>query len=313
MGKIRIEVCLISARGLRRNSCFHSKLQWFAVGWIDPDSKYCTNIDSPTNANPVWQTKFSRTVDPCSGETEFQDLALHVEVYSIEPFFLRKSLLGSADVVLREFLDKYDSKSGVSNRTVEEIGSFQLRKKKSNKPVGFIDVSIRVSEEREEEEPGSSYTPHSDGGGGGINLDSGYGYLQAPTPHLHPNTSKLPENDHFPHHHRFAGANHSAATWPDHYPNRPPSPSPPPPPSDIGYTPTCFPMHSNYEPNSYVNMPSSVAPPRGRGTRPGFGMGIGAGALAAGSVIFGDDFMSGLDVPGRLDDARAAVSNYSPF
>ncbi|KAL6532983.1 hypothetical protein OROMI_027095 [Orobanche minor] len=311
MGKIRIEVCLISARGLRRNSCFHSKLKWFAVGWIDPESKYCTKIDSSANANPVWQTKFSRTVDPCCDETKLQDLALHVEVYSIEPFFLRKSLLGSADVVLREFLDKYDSKSGVSDRTVEEIGSFQLRKKKSNKPMGFMDISIRVSDEREEE-PGSSYIPHADGGGGGfiltdykdgINLDSGCGSLQTPTPHLHPNTSQLPESDHFPHHHPFAGASHSAATGPDHYPNRPPPPPPPPPPSNIGYTPTCFPMH----------MPSSVAPPGGRGTRPGFGMGIGAGALAAGAVIFGDDFMSGLDVPGRLDDARAAVSTYSPF
>jgi hypothetical protein len=32
----------------------------------------------------------------------------------------------------------------------EEVGSYQLRKKKSNKPSGFVDVSIRVSEDKEE-------------------------------------------------------------------------------------------------------------------------------------------------------------------
>lgn len=151
MGKIWVEVCLISARGLRRTSSLW-KLQWFAVGWIDPDNKYCTKIDSSGNANPVWKTKFSVAVDP--SESEFQQLALHVEVYSREPIFLRQSLLGSATIVLKEFLDKYDSKSDVS-KPVEEVGSFQLRKKNSNKPLGFVDVSIRISEEREE--PSSSY------------------------------------------------------------------------------------------------------------------------------------------------------------
>lgn len=38
-------------------------------------------------------------------------------------------------------------------------------------------------------------------------------------------------------------------------------------------------------------MPSSVAPV-GRGVGPAFGVGVGAGALAGGAVIFGDDFMS---------------------
>ncbi|GFP89393.1 bon1-associated protein 2 [Phtheirospermum japonicum] len=148
MGKIWVEVCLISARGLKRTSSF-LKLQWFAVGWIDPENKYCTKIDASGNANPVWKTKFSTIVDPSDDETKFRDLALHVEVYSREPIFLRQSLLGSATVVLKEFFDKYDAKSDVP-KPVEEVGSFQIRKRNSNKPLGFVDVSIRVSEEREE-------------------------------------------------------------------------------------------------------------------------------------------------------------------
>lgn len=151
MGKIWVEVCLISARGLRRTSSLW-KLQWFAVGWIDPENKYCTKIDASGNVNPVWKTNFSTAVDP--SESKFQDLALHVEVYSREPIFLRESLLGSATIVLKEFLDKYNSKSDVSE-PVEEVGSFQLRKKNSNKHLGFVDVSIRISEDREES--GSSY------------------------------------------------------------------------------------------------------------------------------------------------------------
>lgn len=67
-----------------------------------------------------------------------------MEVYSIDPVFLTEKLHGSATVVLREFLAKE-----VHNNS-EEVGSYQLRKKKSNKPSGFVDVSIRVSEDKEE-------------------------------------------------------------------------------------------------------------------------------------------------------------------
>ncbi|KAK6135590.1 hypothetical protein DH2020_030698 [Rehmannia glutinosa] len=317
MGKIWVEVCLISARGLRRTSSFW-KLQWFAVGWIDPENKYCTKIDASGNVNPVWKTKFSTVVDP--SESKFQELALHVEVYSREPIFLRQSLLGSATIVLKEFFDKFDSKSDVS-KPVEEVGSFQLRKRNSNKPLGFVDVSIRISEEREESS--SSYLGMSSlnlkyrklsyGGEGfnltdnkgGINLTSGYGSLQTPRPHLPLNSSQHPESSHLmpfppnypPHHHPVDGP----AGGPSHHPSRPPPP-PPPPPSNVGYTPNFFPTASNLMPSSYINMPSSVAPP-GRGGGPGFGMGVGAGALAAGAVIFGDDFMSGFNVPGAARDA----------
>ncbi|CAK9183376.1 unnamed protein product [Ilex paraguariensis] len=60
-------------------------------------------------------------------------------------------LQGTATVVMKEFLDKYMKNSEVSNsKPVEEVGSFQLRKRNSTKPQGFVDVSIRVSEERDE-------------------------------------------------------------------------------------------------------------------------------------------------------------------
>ncbi|KAL8050012.1 hypothetical protein ABFX02_06G055900 [Erythranthe guttata] len=271
MGKIRVEVCLISARGLRRTSCL-CKLQWFAVGWIGSENKYCTQIDASGSSNPVWKTKFSTAVEESSG-TGFQEQALNVEVYSREPVFLRESLLGSATIALKEFLDKYDV-----SKPVEEIGSFQLRKKNSNRPVGFIDVSIRVSEEKKEE-PSSSHLGGNEIEGfnstdfsGGINL--------------------LPR--------------------PRQLPPQPPPP-PPPPPSNVGYTPSFFPMTNNFASSSYLNMPSSVAaPPQHRGGA-GFGVGVGAGALAAGALIFGDDFMSGFDVSGATRDASATISTYPPF
>ncbi|KAL8539451.1 hypothetical protein ACS0TY_001167 [Phlomoides rotata] len=283
MGKVEVEVCLISGRGLRRRSPLW-KLQWFAVGWINPDNKYCTKIDATGNSNPVWRTKFSATFDDLS-ESKFQDLALHVEVYSREPFFLRESLLGSTTIVLKEFLDKFNSESDVP-KPVEEVGSFQLRKKNSNKPLGFVDVSIRVSQD-----PGSSSLGAGAGEGfnladnnGGINLSaSAYGSLQSFRHHLPQNPSQQPESSgvmpfqpNYSHHPHVGGANYPAAC----------PPPPPLPPSNVGYAPNFFPMTS-----SYINMPSSVAP-AGRGVGPAFGMGIGAGALAGGAVIFGDDFMS---------------------
>ncbi|KAG8368353.1 hypothetical protein BUALT_Bualt15G0036700 [Buddleja alternifolia] len=95
-----------------------------------------------------------------ASESNIQDLALHVEVYSREPIFLRQSLLGDATIVLKEFMDKYDDAKSEVSKPVEEVGSFQLRKRNSNKPQGFVDVSIRISEEREE--ASSSYLATKD-------------------------------------------------------------------------------------------------------------------------------------------------------
>lgn len=152
---------------------------------------------------------------------------------------------------------------------------------------------------------------------GGVNLASGYGSLQSSRPHLPLTTSQQPEISHlmpFPpnysHHPPIGGVNYPAASGPSYQPPRTPPPPPPPPPSNAGYIPNFFPMTS-----SYINMPSSVAPPGRRGGvgGPGFGMGVGAGALAAGAVIFGDDFMSGFDVPGASRDASVTISTYPPF
>lgn len=111
-----------------------------------------------------------------------------------------------------------------------------------------------------------------------------------------------------------SGPSYPPASGPSYQPSR--TPPPPPPPSNVGYIPTFLPR-TDQMPETYINMPSSSgAPPPGRGTRgggPGFAMGMGAGALAAGAVIFGDDFMSGFDVPSGLQDASLTISTDPPF
>ncbi|PHT86915.1 hypothetical protein T459_09021 [Capsicum annuum] len=338
MGKIWIEVCLISARGLQRTSALW-KLQWYAVGWIDPNKKYCSKIDSSGNANPVWKTKFSMLVD-----TSLQDLALHVEVYSREPIFLKEKLMGTATVVLKEFLDKYNKNSEVSKPT-EEVGSFQLRKKNSNKPQGFVDVSIRISEEKEEpssqpdntldQEPvlsqiltrvfsnlmtyglklGDEGFKLADNSSGfnlalanGCKLASAYPQPQSLTPSQMPENQPQPYRQHA--HPEPYPTNYSDphAVGPSY---QPPHTPPPPPPANVGYIPTFLPRTDNMPP-SYLNMPqpgTSAA----RNAKLGFGMGVGAGALAAGAMIFGDDFMSGFDLPRGLQDPSLTISLDPPF
>ncbi|KAI5346742.1 hypothetical protein L3X38_014621 [Prunus dulcis] len=341
MGKLWVEVCLISARGLRRSSSLW-KLQWYAVGWTNPNNKYCTKIDASGNANPVWKTKFATLVE--DSESNLKDLALHIEVYSREPIFLRERLQGTATIVLREFLAKHNKNSEASRQGAEEVGSYQLRKKNSNKPQGFVDVSIRISEDMEAR---SSYTG-SEGGptdlSNTITLAIGDG--SAPTfqplaPHQRPE-SQLSMNSPYaqprpsptnysnpyavgPSHPTSGGPSYPPASGPSYRPSSGPSyppasgpsyeppktPPPPPPPSNVGYIPTFIPRTDRMS-DTYVNMPSSGAPPGRRGA-PGFGMGMGAGALAAGAVIFGDDFMSGFDVPSGLQDASLTISTDPPF
>lgn len=89
----------------------------------------------------------------------------------------------------------------------------------------------------------------------------------------------------------------------------------PPPPSNVGFVPTLLPRNAN--PNltgDYMNVPPSGVSPHGQSRRPtGFDMGLGAGALAAGALIFGDDFMSGFDVPAGFQDTSVTVSVDPPF
>lgn len=334
MGKIWVEICLISARGLRRTSALW-KLQWFAVGWTDPDNKYCTKIDASGNANPVWKTKFSILVD--SSESSFDDLALHVEVYSREPIFLRERLQGTAVIVLKEFLDKYAKNSEVS-KPVDEVGSFQLRKRNSNKPQGFVDVSIRISEKEEESDfspgNGEGFRLHDRRNGNNMANASEPGQAYPPKLPL-ASPSQQAENDShesLPYMHSIpistnysnssaAGPSYQSSAGPSYKPQltpRPPpsagpsyqpprTPPPPPPPSNVGYISTFNPRTQNLSP-SYINMPSSGAAP-GRNGLPGLGLGLGAGALAAGAVIFGDDFISGYDLP----SASLNVSSDLPF
>ncbi|KAA8539723.1 hypothetical protein F0562_026415 [Nyssa sinensis] len=320
MGKIWVEVCLISARGLRRTSSLF-KLQWFAVGWIDPNDKYCTKIDASGNANPVWKTKFSTLVD--NSESNFQDLAIHVEVYSREPIFLRESLQGTATVVLKEFVDKF-MKNSEASKPIEEVGSFQLRKRNSSKPQGFADISIRISEEREvpNSYPGNEGFKLMDNSNG-INLANEYELSEAHPSQIPLAPLRRPEyhsqmNSPYAHPVPFptnysnssGGPTYPSTGGPSYPPPRAPPP-PPPPPSNVGYMPTFFPRTDNLPP-SYINMPSSGAAP-GRGGGPGFGMGVGAGALAAGAVMFGDDFMSGFGFPGGSHDPSLTITIDPPF
>ncbi|KAJ9553522.1 hypothetical protein OSB04_017567 [Centaurea solstitialis] len=307
MTKIWVEICLISARGLTRTSSLW-KLQWFAVGWIDPNNKYCTKVDASGNANPTWKTKFSASIDSTA-----DDLALNVEVYSRDPVFLKERLQGTASIGLKEFLDKHRKNS--DDQHVEEVGSFQLRKKSSNRPQGFVDVSFRISPETHE---GSSYEGDEVGiklriRDNGINLSSpirnsenhsqtgyysGEGGPNYPSSGYRPPYTPSPVGPSYHHPRMQPPPTYPYAGGSNHQPPPPTYPyaggsnhQPPlPPPYNVGYMPSS-------SMDNYMNMPSSSSGPRAVRPGPGFAMGLGAGALAAGAVIFGDDFVSGFDLP----------------
>lgn len=97
------------------------------------------------------------------------------------------------------------------------------------------------------------------------------------------------------------GPSYTAATGPSYQPTRAP------PPSNFGYIPSFHQSNDGLAP-SYFNMPSSSGTaPRQRGP-PGLAMGVGAGALAAGAVMFGDNFMSGFDVPSGFGDPSLTIA-----
>lgn len=288
MAKIRIEISMISARGLRQSSIL--KPHWFAVGWLDPIDKYCTKIDTSGSSTPTWQTKFSFIADETKMNAD--GLLLTVEVYRRDPIFLREKLQGTATVKLKEFMAKFQQDRDASGSGIEETGGFQLRKNKSAKPQGYIDLSISIYED--------SYSA-KDGGDDiqGINLAIEDGpVLTYPTKTEAPATS-----------HQFNNYNQVSYPYsqpmppprsyytqmqPNNLPNMVPSyprhstPPPPPPPSNTGFLPAIFPG-SSHLPDNRGNMPTSGY--GGQNSQPGFGMGLGAGALAAGAVLFGDDFM----------------------
>ncbi|XP_010508806.1 PREDICTED: WAS protein family homolog DDB_G0292878-like [Camelina sativa] len=338
MGKILVEICLISARGLRVGIGIGSSLlkhQWYAVGWLDPEDKYCTTIDASRSDNPVWRTKFATLLD----DSAVQDSksVLHVEVYSREPLFLRKRLHGSATVSLKEFLTKYKQQESSSKAVVEETGSYQLRKQNSSKPQGFVDISIRISAEQEDF---GVFT----GDFGGVMLSnnsdyntSGQDYMAGPS--QHPFASMNQSNNSNP----FSSVpnppmNHTNPQMQQPYypppmqhssvPNPPmnhtspqmqqpyyPPPMQPPPPMNSGYMPTNIPKSENV-----TNIPSSSGgAPGGAGrgyARPGLGFaaGLGAGAVVgAAAGLYGGEFMSGFDLPSTLPHPSVSISIDPPF
>ncbi|OIV96891.1 hypothetical protein TanjilG_00473 [Lupinus angustifolius] len=313
MGVIWVEVCLISAHGIEHSASLW-KRQWFAVGWIDHNSKYCTKVDDSRNPNPVWRTKFAIPVDDSA--PNFQNLALNVEVYSLEPIFLTEKLQGSATIVLKEFLVKQVKNSEVSKARHKEVQSYQLRKTKSGKPIGFIDISIRIFEEKKEQ---NSKTGSKEGmvlldrgrntqltikGG----LEQGYSQQQLQAsihqPENHLQTKTPDYSDPYvrePSYHAAVGPSY-------HQPSRTRTTLPS---SNVGYIPTFLPRNDDLSPG-FTDMVRSGAGTRWRGP-PGFAVGLGAGALAAGAVIFGDHFISGFDVPPGLGDANLTEEDDPPF
>ncbi|KAL1290615.1 hypothetical protein HN51_059222 [Arachis hypogaea] len=312
MGITWLEVCLISAHGLQHSTSLW-KRQWFAVGWIDYNSKYCTKVDDSENGSPVWRTILTIPVD--DSVPNFRDSALNVEVYSIEPIFLMEKLHGSTTVVLREFLDKEVKDSEESQLRHAEVRSYQLRKKNASKPRGFIDISIRVHEVKKE--------PKSQSGGkggmvplnGGNNTHFSKGGLGQAYPQKHPQYSYHQEENHeertVPDFHSmpFPAINHAdpydgepsydAVAGPSNEQLGTQTPPPPPQLSNGGYIPT-FLTRNDCLPPRYTDMPPPRKPPGGPTT---LAMELGAGTLAAGALIFGDDFMSGFEVsPGLGDD-----------
>lgn len=89
---------------------------------------------------------------------------------------------------------------------------------------------------------------------------------------------------------------------PSYQPPRTRTPPSPPPPSNIGYIPTFLPRNDGLPP-TFTDIPPPRTAPGQRVPPPGVALELSAGALAAGAVIFGDDFLSGFDVPAGLGDA----------
>uniref|UniRef100_A0A0D3B644 C2 domain-containing protein n=1 Tax=Brassica oleracea var. oleracea TaxID=109376 RepID=A0A0D3B644_BRAOL len=150
MGETFIEICLISARGLRIGpgfGCSLLKHQLHAVGWIDPKNKFCTTVSASRSDNPHWRTRVITSLDD---DDNSMIHALYAEVYSRKPIFLTKKFHGSVFVPLKEFFTKYKNQKSSSGSVFEETISCQLTKENSSKPQGSVNVSIRIAAERQD-------------------------------------------------------------------------------------------------------------------------------------------------------------------
>ncbi|CAO2182527.1 unnamed protein product [Urochloa humidicola] len=313
MAKTSVEFCVISARGLGRRSSL-LKPQWFSVAWVDPNSKYCTKVDAPGGSDPSWGMKFSVSADE-HDLSSLQRMALTVEVYRREPIFLGEHLQGAAIIQMKEYFDKF-----VNNkehpRLIEETASFQLRRRKSDKAHGFVDISIRICKE---ENVRAQFSGSQDGSkypnqvGITLAIEDGPVYNYPPLPSSH-------YRDHSEHNDLY-GMPVTPTTKPDPAPSgsngysnqRPliPKTLPPPTSNPDYFSPPPYPAARGQVPQNYINMP-----PRrfaGQNGPPNLGMGLGAGALAAGTLIFGENLLPGPSFGAGLDGASLTLSSDSPF
>uniref|UniRef100_A0A0D9V756 C2 domain-containing protein n=1 Tax=Leersia perrieri TaxID=77586 RepID=A0A0D9V756_9ORYZ len=309
MTKLSVEFCIISARGLGRRSTL-LKPQWFSVAWIDPNRKYCTKIDASGNSDASWGTKFSLSVD--EHDMGLQRMELTVEVYRREPIFLREHLQGTAVIQLKEYFDKFTQGEEPSGVT-EETSSFQLRRKKSDKPQGFVDLSIRICKEENScatlsgSQEGLKYP---DQVGIALAIEDGPVYNYPPMP-----SSQLKDTqdaDHYSNSMPVTTATHpkqspSGSNY-SYQPPMVPQLQPHPTSNPSFFTPQ-YPTMGQV-PQTYINLPPRMG---GQNSTPNFGIGLGAGALAAGTMIFGENLLSGQSLNTGLDGASISISNDTLF
>lgn len=304
---------MISARGLGRRSSL-LKPQWFSVAWVDPNSKYCTKVDASGSSDPSWGMKFSVSVDE-HGLSNLQQMVLTVEVYRREPIFLREHLQGAAVVQMKEYFDKFQH-GGEQPGVVEETASFQLRRKKSDKGHGFVDISICIYKEKDvhTQFSGSHDGPkHPNQVGITLAIEDGPVYNYPPLSSSH-------YRDHSKGDGRYSNTMpKSPTTRPDPSPSgsngysyQPPliPQTLPPPTSNPSYFSPPYPTRWQV-PQSYINMP-----PRrfaGQNGSSNLGMGLGAGALAAGTLIFGENLLPGPNFIAGHDGVSLTLSSDAPF
>ncbi|CAL4960746.1 unnamed protein product [Urochloa decumbens] len=314
MAKTSIEFCVISARGLGRRSPL-LKPQWFSVAWVDPNSKYCTKVDTSGSSDPSWAMKFSVSADE-HDLSSLQRMTLTVEVYRRDPIFLREHLQGAAIVQMKEYLDKFVN-GKEHPKIIEETASFQLRRKKSDKAHGFVDISIRICKEEDihaqfsGSHDGSKY-PNQAGITLAIEDGPVYNYPPLPSSHYRDNSE---HNDLYGNTMPSTPTTQTdlAPSGSNGYSNqRPLIPQTlPPPTSNPSYFSPPYPAARGQVPQNYINMP-----PRrfaGQSGPPNLGMGLGAGALAAGTLIFGENLLPGQSLGAGLDGASLTLSSDAPF
>lgn len=291
MEKRSIEACIVSARGLKRTSLL-CKLRTLCVAWINPEHKYCSNIDKIGNTHPTWNMNFSCILDARELEDDHELVALHVEVHSQEPIFHYSKLECSATIPLKEFV----TKSNNADEDYTEPASFQLWTP-SGKARGMVDVWIRIGRRFDPQAP----YDQGDSTNGITSEDDGEPVTAYPADVTSRTPSGRPDNfppANFPYIYppeetpasvpapapaQVQGSSRPPRNY--HYPRpppvRPPMRSQPVPPPFMGYRPS----------ENYIGLPGSR--PVGNnyaGAGQHQGLGLGAGVLTgamAGGLMFG--------------------------